>query len=250
MNIEMLKNNEALKTFIEIIKLPDEQFDNVFPVLMEQTKAVFDQPYIQKQIVDSLANFQSIDFDAETKDLEDTIKEIESSEELSQNKKDFLIAFLNKSKEATIALYQNPRMRVEVKIEKVDEAAQLPTYANPTDAGADIYAIEDCTINAGETKIIPTGIQVAIPAGYAIFLYPRSGMSVKTKMRIANSVGVIDHSYHKPIGVIFDNTGSEPYTIKKGDRIAQMVIMPVPMIKWVEGPVEQNERGGFGSTGS
>lgn len=94
-----------------------------------------------------------------------------------------------------------------------------------------------------------TGIKVAIPIGYAIFIYPRSGLSAKTGLRIANSVGVIDAMYHKEIGVIIQNTNNESYEIKTGDRIAQMVISEVPMIKWKETLIKDNERGGFGSTG-
>lgn len=256
MDIEMFENNEALKTFIEIIKLPDEQFDNVFPVLMEQANTVFNQTNVQKQIVDNLANFQSIDFDAETKALEDTIKEIESSEELSQNKKDFLIAFLNKSKEATIALYQNPRMRVEVKITKLNPDAVIPSYAHPTDCGADVSAVEETKLEAGETKIVKTGLAVAVPAGYEIQVRPRSGLSLKSGLRIANTPGTIDADYRGEIGIIMTNTKDIPYVIDKGMKIAQLVIAPTPMINWVEvSSVEalgNTERGigGFGSTDS
>lgn len=244
------KIDRGMQRFLSIIHMPDEDFDKVYPALQEQAKAIFKESAVQKGVIDNVTNRGAIDFDAEMKALGEVLDQIKNDETLSENKKKFVLSFFEASKDATIDFYQNPRERIEVKIEKIHEAAQLPKYANPTDAGADIYAVEDTTIESGETKIIPTGLQVAIPSGYAIFIYPRSGMSVKTKMRIANSVGVIDHSYHKQIGVIFDNTSSESFTIHKGDRIAQMVIMPVPMINWVEGEVEQNERGGFGSTGS
>ena len=84
---------------------------------------------------------------------------------------------------------------------------------------------------------------------YAIFIYPRSGLSLKTNLRIANSVGVVDSDFHKEIGVIITNIGDTSYTIKAKERIAQMIIMPVPMIAWQKSSVEDNERGGFGSTG-
>ena len=123
--------------------------------------------------------------------------------------------------------------------------------ANPTDAGADISAVEDTTIEPNETKIVKTGIAVSMPRGYMIQVYPRSGLSAKTGLRIANSPGTIDASYNKEIGVIITNTAATPYTIEKGTRIAQLVIMPVPMIKWkVVEELEDSGRGGFGSTGT
>ena len=148
-----------------------------------------------------------------------------------------------------VDLTKNPRLKINVQIEKLNENAKLPEYAHPSDAGADIFSAEEVTINPSETKLVKTGLKVAIPAGYAIFIYPRSGLSLKTGLRIANSVGVIDESFHKEIMVIMENTGSEPYNINIGDRIAQMIIQPVPMINWIEDIVEDTGRGGFGSTG-
>ncbi len=146
------------------------------------------------------------------------------------------------------------RKQVNVYIEKCRPQAVLPTYARQGDAGMDIYAAEEVVLHPGETLIIPAGLKVAIPEGYEIQIRPRSGMSFKTPLRIANSPGTIDAGYRDEIGIIVHNTSSkESYTIKTGDRIAQMVLQEVPEIKWL--PVEsvdslgENRGGGFGSSG-
>ena len=147
-------------------------------------------------------------------------------------------------------LINTERNIIPVKIKKLNPDAIIPTYANPTDAGADVSAVEETRIEAGETKIVKTGLAVSMPKGYMIQVYPRSGLSAKTGLRIANSVGIVDATYNKEIGVIITNTAATPYTIEKGTRIAQLVIMPVPMIKWEEvEELEDSGRGGFGSTG-
>ena len=134
---------------------------------------------------------------------------------------------------------------------KITEDAVLPTYAHDTDAGADIYAVEDYKLAPHSTTIVKTGLKIAIPAGYEIQIRPRSGLSLKTNLRIANAPGTIDAEYRGEVGVIVENTGNLTATISKGDKIAQMVVMPVPMIKWEEvDELSQTSRGegGYGST--
>ena len=131
----------------------------------------------------------------------------------------------------------------------------IPEYAQNGDAGMDVRASETVCVYPGETKIIKTGLFVAIPQGYELQVRPRSGMSAKTNIRIANSPGTIDSNYRGEIGVIVDNTGNDEYYINVGDRIAQLVLNKVPTIRWY--PVENIEAlgetnrgaGGFGSTG-
>jgi len=164
-------------------------------------------------------------------------------------------------------------MSVEVFVEICREGAILPAYARPGDAGMDLYAAEDVLIRPGETVIVPTGIKIAIPEGYEIQIRPRSGISYKTPLRVSNSPGTIDSGYRDELGIIMTNTSSiccyneeELYTIedsgnlmgvykiRKGDRIAQMVLQVVPEMKLtVVDSVDQigyNRGGGFGSTGS
>ncbi len=143
------------------------------------------------------------------------------------------------------------RKMVEVIIETCHDKAVIPSYAHNTDAGADIYAVEDAEIPGNTTMIIKTGLKVAIPNGWEIQIRPRSGMSAKTPIRIANAPGTIDTGYRDEVGIICHNTSPYPYTIKEGDRIAQMVISSVPMIKFTSGKVsniEGDRGGGFGST--
>ena len=145
-------------------------------------------------------------------------------------------------------------------VQCISEDAVIPSFAHAYDAGADIYAIQDDTINPGETRLIPTGLKMAIPVGYAVLIYPRSGLSLKTGLRIANSVGVVDAGYLDEIKVILTNTASEPYTIKKGDRFAQFVAYKLPIINYEEvtevelfssvNRVNENGASGFGSSGN
>lgn len=143
---------------------------------------------------------------------------------------------------------------VEVCIEFCHPEAQRPSYARPGDAGMDIYAVEDTVIGPGSTVVVRTGLKLAIPEGYEIQIRPRSGLSLKTPLRLANSPGTIDSGYREELGIIMHNTSlQETYTVKKGERVAQMVLQRVPAIEWkqvksVDG-IGTNRGGGFGSSG-
>ena len=242
-------NKTSLDQFISILELEDYKFDKIYPSIKKGIEEGFEDNVVRTDLLNAMKHMPIIDMESEEKAVREFIEEIKSNDELSDNKKDMLIMILEKGILASIDIYNNPRERIIVQIEKLNPNAIIPTYAHPTDAGADIYSAESVVVAAGETKIIKTGIKIAIPKGYAVFLYPRSGMSAKTKIRLANSVGVIDSQYNKEIGVIFDNNGEEDYQINVGDRIGQFVIMPVPMIEWKETNIKESDRGGFGSTG-
>jgi dUTP pyrophosphatase len=146
------------------------------------------------------------------------------------------------------------RENVRIKLEKCHSEARTPTYARAGDAGMDIYAVEDQLIEPNHTIIIKTGLKVAIPEGYEIQIRPRSGLSLKTALRLPNSPGTIDAGYRDEIGIIVHNTSlNDEYTVKKGDRIAQMVLQRVPMIEWeltdCVNSIGENRGGGFGSSG-
>lgn len=146
------------------------------------------------------------------------------------------------------------REKVIVYIEKCDPEARIPEYSRPGDAGMDVFAVCNVIIPPQETVLVKTGLKVAITEGYEIQIRPRSGLSLKTPLRIPNSPGTIDAGYRDEIGVIISNTSlTESYEIKKGDRIAQMVIQRVPMIQWVTtesvSARGQDRGGGFGSSG-
>ena len=143
---------------------------------------------------------------------------------------------------------------MQIKIKKVRSGATLPVYSSALAAGADLYACTEGEVRIlpGETAMIPTGIAVAIPAGYAGFVYARSGLSVKMGLAPANKVGVIDADYRGEILVSLFNQSGQVRTVQNGDRIAQLVIQKVetPAFREVdELPSTERGAGGFGSTG-
>lgn len=146
-----------------------------------------------------------------------------------------------------------------VLIKKLSEDAVIPKYATSGSAGFDFVAIEDVEISPGETKLIKTGLAFAIPQGFEIQVRPRSGLSLKTKLRVSNAPGTIDADFRGQVCVIIDNIAdsfcynvSDIVHIKKGDRIAQGVLCPVYQADFVVvDELDDTERGpnGFGSTG-
>jgi dUTP pyrophosphatase len=146
--------------------------------------------------------------------------------------------------------YHNYNFKLPVKL---DEGARIPTYAHDTDVAADLYAADDMIIPAHSlSNMVRTGVHIRLPEGWCAFVVPRSSIGSKTGLRLSNSQGVIDNDYTGPIGVLYDNISDSPYTIKAGDRIAQMYVLPVYHFKGVEvDTLEETERGegGFGSSG-
>ncbi len=136
------------------------------------------------------------------------------------------------------------------------EGLDLPFYATPQSAGMDLRAAvpedEPMTIGPGEVVLVPTGLQIALPAGYEAQVRPRSGLAVKHKITVLNSPGTIDSDYRGECKVILINHGTEAFEIQRGERIAQMVIAAHAQVAWdVRDSLEETERGsgGFGSTG-
>ena len=125
----------------------------------------------------------------------------------------------------------------------------LPRRANPTDAGADLMSTQDYEIYPAEQKLVDTGVAVKIPDGYAGFVFNRSSQG-KKGITIPHSVGVIDADYRGNIKVILKNVGEDPYKIARGDRIAQLVIVPVLLVEFTDiWNDTARGSGGFGSTG-
>ena len=145
---------------------------------------------------------------------------------------------------------------MELKIKKVNENAKIPFRATQGSAGMDLCACIDTplTLKGGETAVIPTGIAIALPSNeMGAFVFARSGLAIKHGIGLLNSVGVIDSDYRGEIKVGVINQISEPYTIEPGERIAQLVIMPVCPPEPVEAEnLDDTARGegGFGSTGT
>ncbi len=138
-------------------------------------------------------------------------------------------------------------------IHQLDPELPLPRFAKPGDAGADLYARIDLTLAPGERALMPTGIAIALPPGFAAFIHPRSGLAIRDGLSMVNAPGTVDASYRGEIQVILVNMDrTNAISIKRGDRVAQIIIQRIENVNFV--PVSQlpgTERGsgGFGSTG-
>ena len=143
---------------------------------------------------------------------------------------------------------------MKIKVKKLNENAILPTYGSTSAAGADLYNLpgEDVVIPPHKTVLIHTGLAMELPEGYAGFIFARSGLATKEGLRPANCVGVVDSDYRGENQVPLHNDTDTEKTVHHGDRIAQMVILPCPMVEYTEAEeLDETDRGagGFGSTG-
>lgn len=142
---------------------------------------------------------------------------------------------------------------IQVKVVNLSDL-DLPRYVTPGSAGMDLYAhvSTETVLAPGQRALIPTGLRIELPQGYEAQVRPRSGLALKHGITTLNSPGTIDADYRGEVGVILINLGQEPFSIKKGERIAQMVIAPVTQITWQPvSALSDTERGegGFGHTG-
>ena len=272
----LLDELAAFGNFGSFLSLDEESFATLCPVVLEQLERSLQDSNVRRSLyVNFIAgggNVQDIrGFYANFID----VVEKELNADLSQQKIDFLkvmVAIMANGIETASA---EAERLITIPIEIINKDAKMPTYAHDTDAGMDVYALDDYTINPGETKLIPTGIKVAIPAGYELQVRPKSGRCLKTKLRVANTPGTIDSGYRDEVGVIienveppikditydFDENGrpiitsilhGAPYTIGKGEKFAQLVLSAVPKANFqqVDKLTEAGDRnGGFGSTG-
>lgn len=264
----------GLDMFESLMALSDEDFEQLKPAFIQLYKETLEEKATRQEILAMIASENYNNIRLET-DFAIMMEALDAIDFLSEPKISFL-------KEITIMSINKIREYIGeadsiVKIPcELAEGISIPTYAHESDAGMDIYSPREYIIGPGETVIIPTGIKVAIPAGYAILIQPRSGQSVKTKLRIANTPGLIDSGYRDEIGVIienieppfkdidyeFDDKGEihiksilhgESYTISEGQRFAQMRLVQVPKANFIEvtsvGEIGEDRNGGFGSTG-
>ena len=263
--------------FAMLLSLPDEQFVLIAPVFLDELERSFtkveDKIFLMQAVQASGARVEDVQA-AYAKLIEQIDSEFNTI--LSSPKKDFLKIMLSISYNALAETEGVTKRIVQVPIELTSEDAQIPKYANLGDGAVDLYSPADYTIKPGETVIIPCDIKVALPYGYAFLIHPRSGTSAKTKLRVANSVGLVDSQYKGVIGVIvenieppikdiayeFDDSGrpiltsvlhGQSYTISKGERFAQMRLVEVPtanffQVESVDG-IGDDRGGGFGSSG-
>ena len=141
---------------------------------------------------------------------------------------------------------------MEERIKRLDKELPLPNYKHFGDAGMDICSSETYALQPGEHRLFKTGVHMAIPEGYEVQVRPRSGLAYKHGISIVNAPGTIDHGYRGEFGVILINLGKEPYEVKRGERVAQLVFNKFESVNLIEvDDLDETERGegGFGSTG-
>lgn len=142
---------------------------------------------------------------------------------------------------------------MRIPLQQLDPDLPVPAHALPGDAGVDLPAREAVVLAPGERRLVPTGFAVAIPEGYVGLVAPRSGLALRSGISIVNAPGVVDSGYRGELAIILVNLGREPVSIARGDRIAQLVVLPVAGVEFdVVETLESSDRGpaGFGSTGS
>lgn len=141
----------------------------------------------------------------------------------------------------------------ELPVRRLDPGLPLPAYAHPGDAGADLCAAEDVELPPGGRATVGTGVAVAVPEGHAAFVHPRSGLASRHGITVVNAPGTVDAGYRGEVRVVLLNTDQrEPFTVRRGDRIAQLVVQPVTRVRFLEVaelPASPRGEGGFGSTG-
>lgn len=144
-------------------------------------------------------------------------------------------------------------------LHRLDEGLPVPTRAHPGDAGVDLHARQEASLAPGQRVLVPTGIAVALPQGYAAFVLPRSGLAARHGLTVLNAPGTVDAGYRGEVAVCLLNTDSqESFVVRRGDRIAQLVVQPVCTIEFTEvqrlpgsdrGARGHGDSGGFGAAG-
>lgn len=142
---------------------------------------------------------------------------------------------------------------LRLRIQRLHPDAVIPRYAHgpDEDAGMDLHAVEEVALGPGETRLVPTGIAIELPAGYEAQIRPRSGLALKHSITLPNSPATIDPGYRGELRVILHNLGRETFLVKPGERIAQMIVARYEAVEWEEGDLNRSVRGsgGFGSSG-
>lgn len=273
-NREILDSFGGIEMIASIIDIDDESFNTMKSEMLNIFIDSLSDPMIEKELKTIIIT-EGLTPETIKSEFEEALKIIETIDSISDSKKYFIKTVFTMTASKLQDLVSDVNKAIEIPCE-LEDGVQIPTYAHKTDAGLDIYAREEITIGPGETKVIGTGIKVAIPEGYAILIQPRSGQSVKTKLRIANTPGLIDSGYRDEIGVIIENIEppfkdidydmdekgeihinsiihGQAYTITEGQRFAQMRLVQVPKADFVEtgevGEIGEDRNGGFGSSG-
>ena len=258
-----------------LFNMDDEKFALISPGILQSFQQSVNNPNDKLGLVQAL-NANGATAEDLVASFNTISNAIDSIEEISQIKRDFLKSLLAALTNAVNETEGIAKRFVQIPVELCHPDAKIPQYANTSDSGMDVYALDDYTIAPGETKLIPTGIKFALPPGYEIQVRPKSGRALKTKLRIANTPGTVDAGYRDEIKVIvenieppikdieydFDDNGTPiiksilhgaAHTIGKGEKFCQLVLMEVPKAALYRaeqvGEIGENRGGGFGSTG-
>jgi dUTP pyrophosphatase len=257
---------QLLAAFDDLFTMEDSELEAAMPVISQELTNAFMGPAVEAQIDEYFrqCDLMGYTLDQYSKDLEagraalyQVMTEIKEKYPGSQIKAELvdMVYSLIESFYAVIALRITNRDKVTIGIEIVHPDAKIPTYAHEGDQGADIYAVEDTIIEPHTFgNMIPTGLKMMIPHGWAVAIRPRSGMSRTTPLRISNSPATIDQQYRGEVKILFDNFSDKPVEIKAGDRIAQFIIEKnyrgdYIQVDTVEPDTDRGE-GGFGSSGN
>jgi len=252
--------NSFLEAFQGLLDIPDEELnDEMMKALVENIEQNFAPELVAQSINQTIQNLEDQNLTKENaiasvEALKNILKDsIYGDKEYTGNKKILLETIIGKIFsifDTAVEKYHSYAIELPIQLE---DGAQVPTYAHDSDAAADLYAMEDIEIPAHFLSVpVKTGVHIQLPEGWVAMILPRSSIGAKTSLRLSNSQGVIDSGYRGELRALYDNVGTESYTIHKGDRIAQMYIMPSYRFKAnVVDSLEDSDRGeaGFGSTG-
>ena len=266
----------GLTAIAGIMSLPDDLFDIISEQFIIELNNQLRSDENRKELL-KIADTNNIKIEDIPKFLDEMYKSIDDAfKDFPENRKIFLKRIVSDIFNSIVDFNDELTSSILIPIEFCNKNARMPIYAHETDAGLDIYSTEDINISPGETILIKTGLKVAIPVGYELQVRPKSGISLKTKLRVANTPGTIDSGYRDEIGIIIENieqpiqdisyhfgTNNEividsilhgkTYSIEKGQKIAQLVLNKISKANFVlvdtVNKIEGDRGGGFGSTG-
>lgn len=276
-NLENAGLEQGMEEIALLLAMPDDNFVLIAPIYLAEMEKALNTTNDKLALTAALhVTGSSLQ---EVKEMYEKLSEeidVNFAEILSETKRNFLKRMCAIVVNAINDAEGVSKRIVQIPIEKIHDDAKIPAYANLGDAGMDVYALEDITVNPGETKLIPLGFKVAIPFGYELQVRPKSGRALKTKLRVANTPGTIDSGYRDEVCVIlenieptvkelayhFDDDGKviidsilhgSSFTIGKGEKFAQLVLCEVPTASFFEvdsvANYEGDRGGGFGSSG-
>lgn len=267
-------DGNSIDAIAVLLSMDDAQFELVSPGILDSFLRSLNTTNARLMLAQSINATGSTAESVQNEFLQ-LVNEVNTITDITAPKRDFLKKLLRGINTAISETEGIAKRYIQIPFVKCHPNAKMPEYAHPDDSGMDVYAVDDYVIHPGETKLIPTGIKVAVPNGYEIQIRPKSGRALKTKMRIANSIGTVDAGFRGELQVIienieppikditydFDDNGrpiitsilrGSDMTIGKGEKFAQLILMEVPkaVLFQVEN-LDDTERadGGFGSSG-